>query len=244
MIENISVIIITFNSENTILKTLKSLESFSEIIIYDSNSTDKTVEIAKQFPNVKIFLGKFQGFGKTKNLALTFASNSWVFSLDSDEFIDKVLEEEIRNLDLENLEISYKIKRDNYVLGKKIIFSGMGNDWLIRIFNKEKYQFKNLAVHEYVDISDKRLIKKLENSFSHITITDISQYLLKIAKYSKLGSEDTEKRYSMLEVFVKSSFAFFKAYILKLGFLDGWRGLLISVSNANGRFYKYARLIK
>jgi len=245
MIEDISIVIITFNSEKTIFQTLKSLENFKEIIIYDSESVDKTVEIAKKFHNVRIFSGKFQGFGKTKNLALTFTSNNWVFSLDSDEFIDNNLEKEIINLDLSNSDTLFKIKRDNYVLEKKIRFSGIGDDWLVRIFNKDKYQFVEKAVHEYIKVKDKKLVQKLENSFSHTAVTDISQFLFKIAKYSELGVDlQNKKRYSIPNIFIKSAFSFFKTYILKFGFLDGWRGFLISVSNANGRFYKYIRLVK
>ena len=164
--------------------------------------------------------------------------------LDSDEFIDEVLEKEIKNLNISDSKIAYQIKRDNYVLDKKIRFSGMGDVWLVRIFNKNRYKFTDLAVHEYVEISDKSILKKLETPFSHIAVTDISQFLFKIAKYSKIGAEINSKRYSMFGIFIKSSFAFFRTYILKFGFLDGWRGLLISVSNANGRFYKYIRLVK
>lgn len=241
-INNISVVIITFNSAETILKTLNSLNSFQEIIIYDSYSTDKTVEIAKRFSNVKIFTDNFIGFGQTKNKAITFASNNWILSIDSDEVLNEDLIQEIRNIDLLKKDFAYKIKRDNFVLGKKINYSGMGNDWLIRIFNREKYQFIDLNVHEFVNVRNKSNIYKLKNSFSHIAVTDVSQFLFKIARYSELGSEK-KKKYRIFTVFLKSSFAFFRTYFLKLGFLDGWRGLLISVSNANGRFYKYIRLI-
>jgi glycosyltransferase involved in cell wall biosynthesis len=237
MIDSISPVIITFNSENTIFQTLESLKNFREIIIYDSKSTDKTVEIIHNFKNVKLFSGEFQGFGKTKNIAINFSSNSWVFSIDSDEFIDEVLVQEIKNLELSNPNIVFKLKRDNYILGKKIRFSGLGNDWLVRIFNKTSHKFKNLAVHEFIETSKNTKIVKMKNSFSHTAVTDISQFLYKIAKYSKLGSP--KNKISIFHILLKVIFAFFKTYFLKLGFLDGWRGLLISVSNANGRFYKY-----
>jgi len=237
MIDNISAVIITFNSENTIYQTLESLKDFSEIIIYDSESTDKTVEIAKSFQNVRIFSGEFKGFGKTKNLAIGFSSNSWIFSIDSDEFIDEVLVQEIKNLELSNPNKAFKLKRDNFVLGKKIKYSGLGNDWLIRIFNKDVHRFANKPVHEFIKTSKQSQIEKIQNSFSHTAVTDSSQFLYKIAKYSKLGSP--QKKLSITHILLKMFFSFIKTYFLKLGFLDGWRGLLISVSNANGRFYKY-----
>ena len=243
MIKNISATVITFNSEDTIFRCLNSLTDFQEVVIYDSNSTDKTLEIAQNFSNVKIYSGNFDGFGKTKNRAISLTSNSWIFSLDSDEYLNDYLLDEVKNLDLKNEKIAYKIKRDNYVLDKKIRFSGMGDDWLIRLFNKKEYQFSDQIVHEFIEIKDKNMIRKLKTPFSHIAVTDISQFLFKIAKYSKLGAESNGKKYNIFQILIKSSFSFFRTYILKFGFLDGWRGLLISVSNANGRFYKYIRLV-
>lgn len=239
MIDNISVVIITFNSEETLKETLNSLQDFKEVIVYDSGSVDNTLSIAKSYSNVKLFTGKFSGFGETKNMALSFASNSWILSLDSDEYINSELIREINNLSLDR-KIAYSIKRDNYILGKKMRWSGLGQDWLVRLFNRDEFNFKNLPVHEYVDIK-KAKIYKLKNSFSHIAVTDVSQFLIKIAKYSKLG--ERKKRYSLAIVILKSIFAFLRTYIFKLAFLDGWRGLLVSVSNANGRFYRYIRYL-
>jgi len=237
LIDNISVVIITLNSEETLKKSLDSVQNFKEVIIYDTGSTDKTISIATSYSNVKLFRGEFVGFGETKNRAISCASNLWILSLDSDEYIDENLFQEIKNISL-NRSTAYSIKRENYVLGKRMRWGGLGGDWLVRLFNREDFSFKTLPVHEYIDVKN-REIYRLKNPFYHIAVTDVSQFLIKIARYSKLGEK--RKRYPILIIVLKSLFAFLRTYIFKLGFLDGWRGLLVAVSNSNGRFYKYIR---
>ncbi len=241
-LQNISVVIITKDVEDTIERTLQSLVEFPEVIIYDTGSIDNTIQIVEQFHNSKIVLGKFVGFGKTKNLAVKEAKNSWILSLDGDEYINENLVRELDSLELKR-DRAYSILRDNYVLGKKMRWSGLGRDWLVRLFHRDVYSFKELSVHEFVDVGSSN-IQKVKNSFSHIAVSDPSQILLKIAKYSKLSGDSLERRYSIYSVLLKTVFAFFRTYILKGGFLDGWRGVLISLSNANGRFYKYIRQVE
>lgn len=236
MITNISIVVTTFNSEKSIRYTLNSLQKFREVIIYDTGSTDSTLEIIRQYSNTNLVQGYFSNFGETKNRAISYASNSWVLVLDHDEYLNCDLVSEIANLELDS-NIGYAIKRDNYILGKKMRWGGVGNDWLVRLFNRDRYRFANLPVHEYVEI-DKKNIRKLQNSFSHIAVSDVSQILEKIARYSKMAPK---KRYPLSLILLKSLFAFLKSYIFQLGFLEGWRGLLIAVSNFNGRFYRYIR---
>ncbi len=242
--KKITAVLITFNSAKTIQKSLASLKYFDNIIVYDSFSTDNTVAIANSFINVTVVQDNFYGFGETKNKAVSFAKTDWILSLDSDEMIPEALSQEISKLDLNNSNIVYKIKRDNIVLGRKMKHSGLANDWLVRIFNKNNHQFSNKLVHEKIELTTNSQIIKLQNSFLHFAVLDSNDFLLKIAKYSKLSADEkTTKKYSLLIIMLKTIFAFVKTYFLQLGFLDGWRGLLVAVSNANGRFYRYIRLI-
>lgn len=238
-LNHISVVIIAKDAESTIEETLTSLSSFQEIILYLNNSTDKTKEIATTFSNVKIIKGEFLGFGKTKNKAAMYASNEWIFSLDSDEKISRELEKELQTLSYNQNEL-YIIKRDNYFYGKKIKYSGWGNDYLARIYNRKSHQYNENPVHEFIPILQHSQTIKLKHSFQHNALSDLNQFLFKIAKYSDLASQE-KTTCSFIIVLSKAHFAFFKTYILQKGFLDGWRGFFIATSNFYGKLYRYTK---
>ena len=238
LIKNISVVIIAQNAQETIKECLESLKDFSEVILYLNNSTDSTKDIAKKFDNVKIIDGDFLGFGPTKNKAASFAKNSWIFSLDSDEIVNNSLISELKSLSLKNENEVFIIKRDNYFLNKKIKYSGWGKDYLVRIYNKNRYQFNDNIVHEKIALTKESKKTILKNSFKHLAVIDISQFLSKINSYSKLAASE-KKTCSFITVLAKPMFAFIKTYFIQLGILDGYQGFVIAISDANGRFYRY-----
>ena len=240
MIDTISVVIIAKNAELTIEETLKGLIAFEEVILYLNNSIDKTEEIANKYNNVTIIQGDFLGFGPTKNQAATYAENEWILSLDSDEVVLDALLEELKSLKLENKKEVFILKRDNYFLGKEVKFSGWGKDRLIRLYNKTQYQFNQNIVHEFIVFKDDTVKTELHNSFKHNAVQNINQFLQKVMKYSDLAAKDKKTCY-FLTVVLKAQFAFFKTYIIQLGFLDGWRGFVIAVSNFNGKFFRYTK---
>jgi len=240
MIENISVVIIAHNAAKTLPRTLESLRDFSEVIVYENNSTDETLAIAKGFNNVIAIEGEFLGFGKTKNKAASYAKNEWVFSLDSDEVIPKRLAQELEALLLQDPQEVFVIKRDNYLLGKEVKYSGWGKDFLVRLYNKEVYHFNDNDVHEFVELDAKAKRTILKNSFIHYAVSDINQFLEKIIRYSDLAAKN-KKTCCFLVVVAKAHFAFIKTYFFQFGFLDGWRGFLIAVSNFTGKFFRYTK---
>ncbi len=236
----VSVAMIAKNAEATITESLESLKSFDEVLLYLNNSTDNTKNIAESFSNVTIVEGEFTGFGPTKNSAATAAKHDWILSLDSDEIVPTDLLEEIASLDLSDTNMLGIIKRDNYFYGKKINYSGWGKDYLVRLYNKKVHTFNANNVHEFIPELPQSHSVKLKQSFSHLALTDINQFLDKIKYYSDLGAEGKKSCFVLTPVF-KAFFAFFKTYVLQLGFMDGWRGLVIAVSDANGRFYRYVK---
>lgn len=243
MAENITVTILTKNSAKHLEECLQALKRFDEVVILDNGSTDNTMEIARTFQNVKVYENAFTGFGPLKILATEKASNDWVLSIDSDEIVIKELADEIRTLNLETGTV-YSIKRDNYYNKKKITCCGWSNDWVNRLFNRRETGFNTNLVHESVVLNSSIQVKKLHNTLKHYTFDDTSHLIKKMDHYSTLWANDHKgkKKSSPMNAFFRGVFTFFKSYILQKGILCGSNGLVISVSNATGTFYKYFKL--
>ncbi|MCI0400180.1 MAG: glycosyltransferase family 2 protein [Gammaproteobacteria bacterium] len=238
----ISVVIITKDAELHLANVLESTASFGEVIIYDNGSTDSTIDIARGFPNVEIATGKFLGYGPTKNHAVSLANNDWVLTIDSDEAVSEQLLYSLSNLDLGDPNKAYRIRLDNYFMGKKIKYCGWGSNWPIRFYNRTVHSFTDAMVHErVVEVKHSRECK-LDGALIHYAVTDIGQFLVKINRYSEIRKETWDRAYPVFVIVLRSLWALFRTYVLRLGFLDGWRGLVIAVSEANGVFYKYMKV--
>jgi glycosyltransferase involved in cell wall biosynthesis len=246
MIESISVVIITKNAATTLNETLNSLKSFNEVVVLDNGSQDSTAEIARNFNNVIFHIDTFEGFGPTKNKAVSLANNDWVFSLDADETLDDDLIEELQNWDINQSPDHYGIVlRENYFMGKAIHHGGWGNDKLVRLFNRQAFLFNDASVHESVDIDKKNSHGvTLSGVIKHNAVQHLGQLLQKVDRYSELRKDtllEKNKIFSPIIIVLKTLFAFMRSYFLQLGFLAGWRGLVIAYSNANGVFFKYMK---
>ena len=243
MKNNISVTILTKNSERYIFECLKSLEKFDEVLILDNGSTDGTIDIASGFQNVSILKHEFIGFGPLKNLAVDRAKHDWILSIDSDEIISPELVEEISRKNLHN-KIVYSIMRENYYNHKKVKCCGWGNDKVNRLFNRKLVRFNNNLVHESLEFNNDIQLENFKYKLKHYTYNDVSELIQKMDVYSTLWSQDHvgKKKSYAVTPFIKSVFAFIKFYLFKKGFLNGYVGFLISITNANNTFYKYAKL--
>lgn len=245
MIDSISVVIITKNAANTLKDTLCSLRDFSEVVVLDNGSDDETESIARQFDNVSFHVGTFDGFGPTKNKAASLSTNDWVLSLDADESPDFSLLNAIRQWSTDTPENHYGvILRENYFMGKAIHRGGWGNDRLVRLFNRRCLQFNNARVHESVEVSERGTAVVLKGVIRHNAVQNINQLLTKVNRYSELRHRDileNNKIPAPVFIVVKALFAFTRSYIFQLGIMEGWRGLVIACSNANGVFFKYIK---
>jgi len=239
---DISVVILTKNSSLYIKECLESLKEFSEIIVLDNGSTDETMTIAKKFTNVTIHQHDFIGFGPLKNLAITYASNDWILSIDSDEIVSQELVEEIKNLKRQNNYV-YAIARDNFYHHKLVQCCGWKNDYVLRLFNRDSTKFNNKQVHESLLLED-ITVHKLQHKMKHYSFSKAENLIDKMQKYSSLYAQEHrgKKTSSPFKAFSRALFSFIKNYFLQKGFLCGYEGFIISVSNANGVFYKYIKL--
>ncbi len=231
MEEKISGLIITYNEEKNIQEVLECFDFCDEIIVVDSFSTDKTVEIAGTFPKVKIIQNKFEDFTKQRNLALDYAKNDWVLFLDGDERITPQLRQEIletvKNPDAKD---AYYFYRTFFLGSKKINFSGTQNDKNFRFFRKSKAHYsENKKVHETLEVNG--TIGILKHKLLHYSFENYDQFKRKMLSYGRLKGEELRlkgKNYSFLTQWSRVIFKFFKTYFLKLGILDGINGLKIS----------------
>jgi glycosyltransferase involved in cell wall biosynthesis len=240
MIENISVVIIVKNGERTIKATLDAVQKFSDVVVYDNDSSDNTLKIVKSYANVNLIQGEFLGFGQTKNKATMYAKNDWILSLDADEVVTSDL---LNYLTLEKLDENfiYSIFRKNFYQ-KRQIRHCWKNDIIVRLFNKKQTNFNDNILHEFVVESGLK-IKELKGVVEHYPYANISAFLQKTDRYSELyAKQNRGKKSSPFIAWYKSIFHFIKLYFLKMGFLDGYAGFLISASGASGVFFKYLKL--
>ncbi len=229
----LSIVIITHNSEKFIIDAIKSALFADEVLILDSGSSDKTLEIAKSL-GARVEYQNWLGFGKQKQKAVDLAKNRWVFVLDSDERITENLQIEINEI-LKNPKFeAYEVPRLNYFFGKPIRYCGLYPDKTIRLFDKEKAYFTQDEVHEKVVAQGKT--GSLKNHMIHLAYENVEEFIDKQNRYSSLGAKPNR-----LKALINPFWTFLKIYFLKLGFLDGWEGFLIARLYSQYTFWKYVK---
>lgn len=238
----ISIVMLTYNSSDTIKKTLNALTAFDEVIIIDTGSKDATVDIAKTYKNTKIFSYNFDGFGLLRNEGAHLAKNDWILAIDSDEILSQELQTEILN-ELLNPEYIYGFYFHNFFNNKHIKCCGWHPEKHLRLYNRKQTLFSESLVHEKL-IENKLKIKFFKNPVFHFPYRKLDDFLLKMSKYSTLFAIQNrdKKKSSLSKAIIHGFFAFFKSYILQRGFLGKKEGFIISVYNANTAFYKYLKL--
>ena len=242
-INHVTPVLIVKNGEATINATLKALSPFKKIIVYDNGSNDDTLEIVSKYRNVQLIQGPFFGFGITKNVAAHHADTAWVFSLDCDEVPNQLLINSIANWQPADDNCVGEIHRENFFCNKAIKTNGWGNDFLIRLYNKETHSFTKSQVHEKVELHSSSCKIKLAGKLQHTAITELKQILEKAQLYSEIyANSEKAKFYPFPIIILKTCFAFFRSYLLKLGLLSGWRGFVISFGDTIGVFFKYAKV--
>ncbi len=238
----ISLVIITLNEEAHIERCIRSAPFVDDIVVVDSFSTDRTVEIAKGC-GARVFQEKWKGYGPQKALATDQARHSWILSLDADEALSPELAAEImqRFVDLD-AEAGYLFPRKSFHLGRWIEHGGWYPDYQLRLFNKDKSQWNSAALHEKVEVKRKL---KMRRDLLHWVFDDLSDQVVTNDKYSTLGARqlaDSGKSFSYLKLIFKPWSKFVETYFFKRGFMDGLPGFIISVGAAYSVFLKFAKL--
>lgn len=239
---NVSAVMIVKNGARTIRRTLESLREFDDVVVYDNGSSDATVEIAREYPNINLIEGHFDGFGTTKNRAASFAEHDWVLIIDSDEVVDEVLVKALQSKTLDPHTI-YIVNFLAFYKEIEIRHCGWNNQKIRRLYNKKVTRFNDNAVHE--NIIDEGMKKEpIDGNMKHYSYMSISDFIIKLDRYSTLFANDNvgKKSSSPAKAFFNGLYSFLRTYILKRGFLDGYAGLIIAFSHMATNFYKYIKL--
>ena len=226
--EKISALVITKNEEANILAYLSEVDKLAdEIIVVDSYSNDRTVELAKRNPKVVVYQRKFDNFSSQRNYALSKASHDWITFFDADERIPQALIAEILHTVQNPTKISsYFIYRKFYIQDNRLNYSGWQNDKAIRLFKKTCCHYKEeYLVHEI--LACKGRTGKLKNKLNHYSYKSFADYRDKLYFYSQLRAQELyEKgvRPNFFHYYIKPAFRFFHHYLFRFGFMDGMAG--------------------
>lgn len=239
----ISAVIITLNEQKALPAFLESLWFAHEIIVLDSYSTDNTVAIAKENKKVKVFERTFDDFSSQKNAAISKASHDWIVFFDPDEKITTQLSQEIISTLEDPRAIAYYVKREFYFMGKKIKFSGLQNDHVIRLFNKNYCSYNQNLVHEVMQANGRTAT--LKNKLPHYSYSSFDNYTAKMHHYSALKAKmlyNKAVQPKLYHFFFRPWWRFVNQYFFKLGILDGKRGFILAYVSAFSVFKRYVNL--
>ncbi len=232
---------ITRNEEANIGPCLDGLGFCDERIVVDCGSTDSTAALATE-RGARVVAHDWQGFGAQKNFALSLAQGEWVLSIDADERVSPALAREIERAIAGGGADGYEIPRLSSFAGRAMRHSGWFPDDVLRLFRRGKARFTDDLVHERV-ICDGP-VARLAEQLTHASVTRLEQAISRIDRYSTAGAEmlvASGRRVSFAQGITHGLWSFFRAYVLRLGFLDGREGFLLAVANAEGTYYRYMK---
>ena len=239
----LTVIVITKNEGHNIQACLKTVCFADQIIVLDSGSTDGTTDIVKSSGAQLVQSQDWPGFGIQKNRALDLAGCDWVLSIDADERVTPELQAEIQAVLGKPQFDVYSFPRLSSYCGQYMRHSGWYPDRVTRLFKRGSATFSNDLVHE--KLITKQAVGQLHAHMLHESFTSFEGVLDKANRYSTAGAQhlfERGKKASISQAIGHGLWAFFRTYILRLGFLDGRMGLLLAISNAEGTYYRYLKL--
>ena len=241
---NLTVVVLTKNEEKNIADViLNAYKVTDRVLIIDSGSTDKTVELAEANGANVVYRAWDNDFAAQRNFALEHIQTEWVLYLDADERMNDELVEAIKKVVKDSKEAMYRFIRRNSAFGRDFKYGVLSPDSVVRMFPKDKVKWQD-KVHER-PVGELPIIT-LEGFLKHYTYADFGQYLAKMNTYATIWAQNyraKNKQVGVLKDLVfRPFFAFVKMYILKKGFLEGWLGFVLSINYANYTLNKYNML--
>jgi len=244
----ISAVIITHNEEENIEDAIRSLDWADEVLVVDSQSSDRTYDLARML-GARVITNPWPGFSDQKQFGVDNATNDWIFSLDADERVSDQLRAEIESIQSTGPAADgYRIPRLSFYVGRPIKHGGWYPDHQLRLFDRRKGRWNGAVIHESVKMPDDARVTELRGDILHYTVKSIDEHNRMIAeRYAPLGAQkmyDDGRRTSVLKAVAAGWFAFIRGYFLKLGFLDGYAGFCIAYFAAHHAFMKHMILLE
>jgi glycosyltransferase involved in cell wall biosynthesis len=240
--QKLTALIPCYNEEENIEACLQSVIWADEILVVDSFSTDRTLDIARQYAD-RILQHEYINSATQKNWAIPQAKHDWVLIVDSDERIPLALSDEIKEILRKGPDKDgYWIKRNNYLMGKRIKHSGWGRDRVLRLFHRNLGRYQDKRVHAEVKLKN---TGELMIPLEHHSISSMTSWVVKINRYSSWKAKDKFEKGITAPVFhllFRPPFRFFKDFVLRLGMLDGWRGFLIAAMSSFAELVMAAKI--
>jgi glycosyltransferase involved in cell wall biosynthesis len=237
----VSVAIITKNEESNIEDALRSVADADEIVVVDAYSSDRTVEICRKYTD-KIIQHEWQGFARQKQMAVDHTAGPWVLILDADERVTPELKKELEDTIADTACSGFYLPRKNHFLGKWIKHSGWWPDNTLRFFKKESGRLEPREVHESVTV--KGSVGYLRHPLTHYSYWSLTDFINRMENYSTLAAKEIRSNSGHAGLFsltIKPFATFLKMYVLRLGILDGRRGLILAILYSYYTFLKYAK---
>ncbi len=237
----VTAVIPTLNEANQIADCVRAVTWADEVIVADGGSSDETTRAAAA-AGATVLQGRWNTIAAQRNAAIAAARNQWVFAVDADERVGRDLAEEIEATVATPAHPAYAVRRANMYLGRTMRYSGWGDDWVIRLFQRDR-RFVERRVHEHLEHVDD--IGRLRASLLHVPYRDLSHHLEKLDRYATWSAEEMAergRRAHLPDILLRPPATFFKVYFVRLGVLDGWRGAVLSGLAAVHVFLKYVRL--
>ncbi len=240
----IAAVMITKDEERNIAACLECLKWADETIVVDACSTDRTVEIARSFTS-QVFVRTWSGYGPQKNFGMDQAKAEWILIVDADERVTDELREEIRQVTRSEPSadlVGFEIPRRNYFYGRWIRGGGLYPDYQLRLFRRLGGRYDNTLLHERLHLKGR--MARLASPLHHYSMPGIREHVRKMVRYTTLGAQEKLKvrsRVSLLDVAGNHVVTIFKTYVLRRGFRDGVRGIIVALFAGMHTFVKYAK---
>jgi glycosyltransferase involved in cell wall biosynthesis len=241
----LTAIVPTFNEESNISDCLAGLGLADEILVVDSFSTDRTVELARAHPKARVLQHAYAGNGPQCNWAMDQAAHPWILIVDADERVSAELAAEIAKTLREGPRADlYRLARKNIFLGREIRGSGWGRDRLVRLFKRGAARYPERRVHADIE-AGAGSAPVLSAPLIHFTVRSLDHYLEKLHRYARWGAEDLHaagRRAGVIEIVLRPAWRLFRSWVLEGGFRDGFPGVILCGLQAYGAFLKWSML--